>query len=1060
MSLMGTASPGLGDEIVVAGAGTGKTRALVERVLRILRLGRADGKNGREAVGSLLVITFTRASANELQRRIEQAVRLERQGVPDAPGRAYWKEVLDALPAGRIGTIHGACARLLREHPQRALRLGVPLGFDILEEADSATLREESWEATRQRLFRSGGMAWEAYLELASTYGPDAVRELVLGRMTRGFELRTEDLLDQADRELRTGRSPDPGHPRRLQALSLLVRETQETFREAERAGSVLTFDDLEAQTLALVREEETGQRIRGTIHHLLVDEFQDTSLRQVELILALRGPEHPGARTLFAVGDPHQSIYGFRGAVGTLRQVEQRLPSARRTPLAETHRFADPLLRTVNAGFIELFRNAEFPYTPVEAPEVTYRTEVQFVFLPEEHRARSGSRAGALSPGVPGPAVVDPTPLGVLFRPSPDDDREARFVADWIEKRLRQGGMVPPWRADDGEDPHPLGPGDVAILLSARTHQGLFLRELRRRKIPAVPGQSRGFLRRQEVLDVLNLVSTLVAPEDTVSLYALLRSPYFAFSDPEIADWFAGVPAGASLRLAFENAAREEPDGPVAASWHLLEDLSARTGDLPPAALIREALDRLGAWAPLADDDRGGLALANVEKLLDRIRELTREGVSTLEGIRGKLTEWMRSGEDEGEAEVELAREAVNVLSVHGAKGLQFPVVVLPQTHRQWKALSDRLLVSPTGREVEFRLPTDHPDAPLRPPGARSPLEEELHAAEQAEAERLLYVGMTRAMTHLLVTGVGDPRGSERIHRLERWHQALSRMLPAAGMPGGGSLSPGAVRTGATPGMSPPSPSMEGLPASRDPPLVRWAGPSLWIPPEVSWTVSEVELFHRCPRAFVLLQEGFRAGRLPGGKEPREGREGTGAPEGTAREQGIRFHERIHRAGKPPLPGGDAADPVEDWVRLTRSVEDRFPGPVIREEEITVVTEHGSVHGRWDAYFPSLQPPRLVDYKTGGVPAEIGEARERFGFQLSCYALALPAPIEVGVFHPPDGRGHFWTLTNEELTRFRQELSQTLERMRSTLRAQDLPPECPDPYCDCRTLPRSSAES
>ncbi len=1049
MSASGPAPPGLGDEIVVAGAGTGKTRALVERVLQALRQAWNDGASGREAVGALLVITFTRAAANELQARIEREVSAERQRAPDARAGVFWKEVLDALPAARIGTIHGACARLLREHPHRALRHGVPLGFEILEEADAATLREESWEATRRRLSLSRGPVWEAYLELASLYGPDQVRDLVLSRMVREFELRPEDLLRQAEQELATGVAPDPGHPERLRALGLLLKEVQELFRQEKRVRSVLTFDDLESQALALLRDEEAGPGIRRTVRHLMVDEFQDTSLRQLELVLALRGTDPPGPRSLFVVGDPHQSIYGFRGAVGTLRQVGARLPRVAQVTLRETHRFADPLLQQVNAMFVELFRGAEFPYVPVEAPGLERSTEVDFVFLPPKARGRSGPSAEGSAPTAEGATSADPTGPGVLLLPSLDEDEEARFVANWIGERLQRGGEVPPWRADDGPGPHPMGPGDVAVLLSARTHQGVFLRELRRRGIPAVPGQSRGFLRRQEVLDVLNLLSALVAPEDAPSLYALLRSPYFAFSDPEIAGWFTALPAGTSLQQAFETAARTDPKGDPARAWRLLNELRARSRDRPPAALIRDALDQVGAWASLADDDRGGLALANVEKLLDRVREFTREGVATLEGVRDKLRLWMGSGEDEGEAEVELARDAVNVLSVHGAKGLQFPVVVLPQTHRQWKALSTRLLVSPRGQGVEFRLPSHHPQAPPAARRGRTPLEEEVHAAEQAEAERLLYVGMTRAMTHLLVTGVGDPGEGSRPHRLRRWHQALSRMLPALGA---AASAPRGLREGAVGGpvgaiaARPPQPDRS--PPGNEVP-VRWVGPTSWIPPHVSWTVSEVELFRRCPRAFRLSQERYSREGAPEGSTYREGAGGT---DGTGRELGIRFHERIRRADVLSDSGAGSDGPVDRWVRNTREAEAGLPGPVLREEEVTVVTGQGSVHGRWDAYFPSAHPPRLVDYKTGEVPAEAEEVRRRFGFQLSCYALALPAPIEVGVFHPSDSRGCFWTLGREDLERFRQELADTLDRMRVTMSGGDLPPECADPACDCRT--------
>ena len=1032
------------DLLLVAGAGTGKTTALVDAVLARLEREEAAGAGAWKAVGGLLVVTFTRAAAAELQSRVEQGCRLRAEGATGGSGR-FWRGVLEALPSARIGTIHGECARLLREEPEGAARLGAPPGFEILEEGASRQLPLESYRRTLERLQREHGAGWSAYLTLASLYGSGQVREMTLDRIERVPGADPGALREEA-RRLRNGQPPlDAGEAERLEAFALLSEVVEEDFRALKRERHALDFDDLERIALRLAADDEAGPRLRERLQHLFIDEFQDTSLRQMELLLALRGPPHEPGRSLFAVGDPHQSIYGFRGAKGTLGVLARRLPGLRREALTVTHRFGGPLLAVVNAGFPAVFSGAPDPFPAMSAPTGGRSTQVEF------HLERPRERD---APATDATALSDPAQPGVLLRDSLSVTGEARHVAEWIAERLAEGGTVDPWRPDDGPDPHPLGPGDVAVLLSARTHQASFLRELRRRGIPAVPAQGRNFHRQQEILDLLSLLRVLLDPDDPIALYGLLRSPWGGFSDEELAGWALALPPPQGVAEALERAARSEPGGRADTFRRFLERFRALSRKEVPARLLRRALDERGVWASLVDDDRGGQSLANVEKLLDRVRELFQEGATDLGAVLRELERWSREAPEEEEALVELARDAVNVLTVHGAKGLEFPLVVLPGLSRRWMPPQDRLVVSPASGRVVLRLPTELAEPrgrrPRGPPNPRlEALLADLDAQEDAEARRLLYVGMTRAMHRLLVTGAADPEGPAP-SKLRRWERSFRDFRTGARHAPSfveRVYEPGAWEVTSAEAPEDAEGPREGrprAPAANDPPPARWAGETPWRPPDPVWTVSELEEEQRLRRAGT----GILA--PTGGAVESNRKEAAG--QASASLLGQLFHELVRRgeegpAGRAARTGSSTPThpPVlDEWLQRVRSREARLRGPAQREIDITLLTPRGTIQGRLDAFFPQEDPPLVLDYKTGDFPASPEEAWERFGFQLSCYALAFPAPVRVGVLHPPDGAEHLWSIGPEQQQSFREGLAELLAELTSRSSAPSVPPDRP----------------
>ncbi len=778
------------DVLLTAAAGTGKTHALVGRYLSALGDPREAGGPPATRVPTLVAITFTTAAAAEMRKRVEAAVRqTARQFPPKSEARQTWNRVLDVLHAARISTIHAFCASLLRELPLSARDIaGVVPGFDVLDATEANALREEAFRRTLVRLQSERGALWQSYVALAAERGVADVAEMVRILEEHRFATTPKALMSEAGSGTAPN-GPGGGQPATsgapLETLGKLWEAVQESYRRAKQERGGLDFDDLEEAALALTGDPSTLAELRGGIRHLLVDEFQDVSKRQLELLLRLRGSDPPIRRALFAVGDPKQSIYAFRGARGALEGLRGAMPGLREGRLDRTRRFRDPL-----ATFVNRLSSVLLPaeaiggrYEPILPAETATggagsSTHVDVVWLEGPLRAtptagrdevRKALQQRFLDPSLPGPVPADE---GL-------EHAEARFIAGWVVDRLAAGETVRPWRPDDGDLPHRLGPGDVALLLSYRSHEEEYVAALRERGLKVVTHPGAGFHGRSEVQDVMNLLAVLAWEGDEASLYALLRSPFFAFSDEEMAEWFLAAESSGSLSEAFRHRAAASPGSREARSLQLIEGWRARRERTPPAELLRDALDDVGAWGTFADDGRGGRARANVEKLLDTIRELPRSGVVGLAAVHRYLLELQEREADEPEAGVELARDAVNIMTVHGAKGLEFPLVVVPGLQRQWSAPRGALLVSPTGKvaieagpeeegkEVGSGAPEEGEPAAKAPTGANgaqagpggAATYEEVVAAlahdAELEARRLLYVAVTRARDRLLLTCV-----------------------------------------------------------------------------------------------------------------------------------------------------------------------------------------------------------------------------------------------------------------------------------------------------------------
>jgi ATP-dependent helicase/nuclease subunit A len=517
--------------------------------------------------------------------------------------------------------------------------------------------------------------------------------------------------------------------------LTELLAALGGTLRERKRVDGVLAFDDLIAEARALLADHPAvGARCARELCAILVDEFQDTDAVQAEVIEMLASPGVP----LFVVGDEKQSIYGFRGAdVTVFRRAWERLGGA--LPLGRNFRSQPAILDFVNALAAVTMR------VPATSPDPGRWT----VFDPEQRLVADRS-AEAARPGVS---------LVTFAREHARRSLSAAEARE-LEARVLAGVII----ALHERREHPVRYGDIAVLFRALDQVKAYEYALRRSAVPHYVVKGRGFFQCQEVRDVASLLATIADPRDGVALAAVLRSPFFAIDDATLARlaWPAGAVRPALTRRfgSGESFADLDEAGPgLVAIRDLLRRLRTLRSRATIAELIAEALAATDFEAVCLTQFQGPQKVANVRKLIELARDAERRRFFTLRDFVALVHEL---GEREArEPEAQLVGEqddVVRLMTIHQAKGLEFPVVVLVDLGRRLERDNDTAVID----EELGVLVAPVAGAGLHPQSQARLEAYRLRAWDRTRAEhaRLLYVACTRARDELvLLEGKGNNR-------------------------------------------------------------------------------------------------------------------------------------------------------------------------------------------------------------------------------------------------------------------------------------------------------------
>lgn len=1050
------------DILVSAGAGSGKTRVLVERYLSLLTECR---------IPQIAAVTFTDAAATEMRDRVRRAVH-------ERPELAGHRRDLDQAV---IGTLHALCRQILREHPVQAGPIAagriladdeaeherVAAALDALEDAAQSrsgrarALRELGvYQITEQlpRMVERRDEVQAAFAAMPGAAVPGAgvddrerrVRALLdqalaaavaeerpnLERAVAGIREQHAaaapgDTLAERVRDVLTALgAPLPQEPRTLvEALAAArplirlgagskrnwrdldqvkgdlrtVREIAERLEAAPRWDDTdrtalevtdalrAVFDDacrryearkaalggcdyldLEIEAIRLLGDHPAiAAGLRRRFRHVMVDEVQDVNQAQITLLRLLTDGAEPRPNR-FLVGDAKQAIYRFRGSdVAHFIRFRAEIEDAGGGLHALTRSFRthDDLVTAGNALFTPLF--AEEAGSDRAAP-----------------RAAPMQRMSGRGPaGRPGPhLIVIPVDKRTADGAAAGEQDRRRVEADAVA-----GEIAALLRGGDA-------PRDVAILLRRLANVHVFEQALESRGVPYGTPAGAGFFTRQEVRDLTNLLAWLAGPDDRIALAGVLRSPLFMLDDRTLLRCHA---AGKDWLQAL----RDPPDGVdqdvrqrCLHAAAVLRGLRRMAPVEPADAIIESALALTGFEAAWAAVNGGEQALANVRKLVAITRDLAGRSIDEVVAYLRRRRDEL--ADREGLAVIDQT-DAVRILTVHGAKGLEFPIVFVPEAHVRAPERYEPVRWRPADG-LAVTLVADALGQKRRQPGWYRYLRGRDRSEDDAEYRRLLYVAATRAADRLYLSGDAETRPGT-------WLEVVQRHL--------GGMAPNVK-------VRPP------LPVDVDAIAAAGAAPASAVPPAAEERPVTAPLVERPAVIPLRSSTPVTALRSP---EPAATSPGPAAPwrghgDGLGRIRGSLAHEAIRlwfTAGRRPaltplLRGLQPAASESGARRVLAEVEqmlDRFDGSDLAQTlrqpgarfhfELSFgwYWDGAPVHGTIDLAYEHGGRWHLVDFKTDDAPrGRIEQAAAPYLGQIALYAGAL----QQAVGHAPAASLHF----------------------------------------------------
>jgi ATP-dependent exoDNAse (exonuclease V) beta subunit len=537
------------------------------------------------------------------------------------------------------------------------------------------------------------------------------------------------------------------------------------SYQELKARGGCVDFLDLLIKARDLVRDNRgVREELQNRFTHYFVDEFQDTDPIQAEVLLLLAADD-PGETDwlnvspifgkLFFVGDPKQSIYRFRRAdVAIYQQVKQMVLSRGAVPLYLNTSFRSPpsLQSFVNAAFEPAMAGtaADGEYVPLEnwRPEITGRPTIIALPVPRPYNDRGNITKAPIDASLP--------------------EATGAFI-DWL---VNESG----WTVEEEKKQVAIAPRHICILFRRFRNFSAdvtrpYVRALEARRVSHVLVGGRSFHDREEIISLRNALAAIEWPDDELRVYATLRGPLFALRDDVLFAYRQTLSADGELQIRrlhsmhpLDRSKLEPAVQEVADALVLLGGLHLERNRRPIAQTILMLLDAIRAHAGIAMWPTGEQALANCLRMVDLARRFEQRGASSFRAFIERMDEDAEAGRAEDAPIVEQGTEGVRMMTVHKAKGLEFPIVILADP------------TCPAARDTPSRHVDSSQRLWLEPLCGCTPVQlleadqEEL-LRDQAESVRLTYVAATRARDLLVVPACGDKE-------LDGWLEVLNTAL------------------------------------------------------------------------------------------------------------------------------------------------------------------------------------------------------------------------------------------------------------------------------------------
>jgi ATP-dependent exoDNAse (exonuclease V) beta subunit len=935
---------------VVAGPGSGKTRVLIERFAWLVEKRHIDP-------GRILAITFTEKAANEMKQRLARRF-------------AASPQLREKVETAWLSTIDAFCARLLGEH---AIAAGLPPVFSVLEPARTTRLQREAAEEILDELFSENPPEMRRLMEALDLTTQDDGRQPDLAQsLIETYETMrlagvrefpapqpAQDILAEA-RSLAVGISggaglTGEGAPALLDWVARFLALPGSTSREHFRIAATIPPIHRISRRSA---QYQAASRLKKDVLPLLESQWVETwyaglpdLLRTALTRFDLRFSEKKQRQSAVDFTGLEEKAIALLEADAELRRhIASRFDYILMDELQDTNRLQWRLVDLLRGSLFAVGDINQSIYGFRHADRTVFeefRAEADVVELTENYRSRAEilESVEQVLYGQPG---VEPRHLqakrefgklsgAVVERFTGTGDRAEDDEASHVAARIRQWVDAKNYQYKD-----------IAILVRTLGATPPFEQALDRLRIPFLLTGGRTFLEARETKDLMAFLAALVNPLDEIALITVLRSPLVGWSEEEIM--------------------RASHDGWQQEFDRLFDGIRRCAGFLAPDRLIAQALDECGFVSAF-----NARARANIDKFLAWLRREHRAEPRPLAELLEDL-EAMREIGSEAEAPPPEAAEAVRIMSIHAAKGLEFPVVILSAMHRGPDRRTPVILFSPDrGLGVKWRNPATGkgtPDAAHRALSTRRKIEDE------AEENRLLYVAMTRAEDRLILSYAERKQKSSWMKLADLVEQSPVSVEQTTA--GNRVLSP--------------------LESDSETVLDK---PTVSAQYDSSASVTSIALFDACPRKYYL-------GRYLG-LDPEPTSPGTGA---------IQLGLDVHRA----LAGESVESPeaIELAGRFHKSDLGRRAARAQRAErefDFQLVIEDIVLRGQIDLWFEEAGELVVVDYKTDRDESGMSS----YTLQLRLYAAALelyagrPARRAV-LFYLRSGNVHEVSLTARDV--------------------------------------------
>lgn len=788
--------------LVNAGAGSGKTRVLVERYINILENG--DLVEGKE-VESIVAITFTKKAQGEMKERIRERVK------ENMNENKKWKRIYEDLEKANISTIHGFCSKILSENP---IESDIYPNFDILDEYKKKKFINESIEDILFNYIENDKDIYnllEYFTPLAienSLFSDnliDTIREIYLKTRTTGLDINklekiTLDVIDKIEVDLNhiakikdtinylmdnvrknskiykmkqsevwsrfnntnyqsitsdlledllyikdnlgTNKKYQEYIDEIIEKIYILLQiidkrnrgiyigffkvlyELDIKYKEKKDKVNALDFEDLQILTLKLFQNEDILNMYHNKYKYIMVDEFQDTDSLQKKILYKLCSVSKDLDRNnLFVVGDPKQSIYRFRGAeLSVFDEVHNDIAKKKKERiinLDENFRTVETIMNTINQLFTNLMKGKYQKLNPNKESKSNIDVEI------------------LKNDNVEIPDGVTPS------------EYNRKYEADLIAKRIKQ-------IVKDGNYNY----SDITILFRSMTYSNIFEESLIEHGIPYYNLSGGGLFDTQEIKDVLNGIKSINNKHDLLSLVGFLRSPMVGISDETVYKLFNNTTNNVleNMRNISINLSNSEKIK-INNAYRILNRLNKIKEVQDVYSIVKDLIDSTNYIETNMLKHNNKQIMANIYKFLDFTKNIVIKEKLNIREFINHIEDLINYTSDESQGVVDSETgNTTKLMSIHKSKGLQFKVVIIPETSKKFNLTYPRVVF-----DKNEGLAIKHPDRTGKPSSKLSPLYKKLHEKykieELEENKRILYVAMTRTEEKLII---GSQKGDK----------------------------------------------------------------------------------------------------------------------------------------------------------------------------------------------------------------------------------------------------------------------------------------------------------